>query len=125
MHNHLFPFQNTDCNNPLVVDPDDFSAEENRTKWYNLADFIKNRKIDPALGRNTMLLFLRFMCLLTRDHRPRPGTILVKHLRVSNPSDGRSRNFLNFPYYMLQISGEGLCEIKKAIDLTRKKGGSI
>jgi len=125
MDNNLFSYQNSDNQDAKVIDPEDFTAVENRTRWYSFAVFIKKRKIDPALGRNTILLFLRIMGLVTRDYRPIPGTVLVKHLRVMKSSDGRSSNTLAYPYYMLEISGEGLWEIKKAIDQVRMRGGSI
>ena len=125
MYNKLFSEPNEDQQYARIAESEDFTSEANRTKWYSFAEYIKKRKIDPALGRNTMLLLLRFLGLLTSDYRPKPGTLLFKHLMVIDQADGRSGKVEASPYFRLLITGEGLCEIKKAVALIRKKGGSI
>lgn len=102
-----------------------YGDEENRNKKFYLGAAIKQRLIDGSIGRNVMLNFLRFKGYLTSSHKPVPGSEIYEHLSPRKLEEETHARVKSLPYHQLDITGEGLCQIIRAIALNRREGGTI
>lgn len=102
----------------------DLTLSENLKKKFSFWRIVSDRDIDQQFGRNRLLCFLRIIGVLTVQNRPNPDSRYIKYFSEYNPS-GRTSRKVHGSSYKLFITGEGIREIRLAIEGVRLSGGSL
>lgn len=99
-----------------------FPSEIRRDTFYDFRKVVKNKVIDPRIGRNNMFALLRVNGILSKHNKPKNKTPWTRYFRwyIVGFSDIR-----NLYKEVFLISGEGVIAIRELIESIRTKGGSI
>jgi hypothetical protein len=103
----------------------DFSNPQNLKNWYPFGRIIKDKDIDPSIGKNKLLAFMRNKGILTEKNIPQSGTRWSQYFTRKRLKDFNNPKAIYYSYMATMISGEGIVEIQKMIALTRAAGGTF
>ena len=105
-----------------LVNRIDFSIKANQKKIYPWQEVLSG--IDPAMGRNTMICFLKIKGILDKKNKPNPKSSLFKYFVILIPSqDLACKAYIGNKNIF--ISGEGIVAIADELKQTRFFGGCI
>lgn len=122
MSNTLFPIDQLDTV-LYRIGPPDFSSQKSFNTFYTWKYVMPD--IDPSVGRNNMLAFLRFLGILDHKNRPRAESEFFHFFKVCLPTPVTSWKACYFGNENTFVSGQGILVIRKILELYRAKGGSI
>ena len=108
-----------------IVDNVDLSKKENVNMMFSFSKILRDRDIDPMVGRNKILSFLRIHGVLTSQNIPNPNSYWIRYFSTSNTSIRTTSKIIEHNNHTIRISGVGILLIRRAIEMVRERGGSL